>query len=616
MSLLNTNLLSGDFTIFGFTRNPQFIEQKLQVQLGIKPEIFQIGYLGQIFFYSSYGDVAESQETLVLKLGFLRSKTKSTLNARQLLDQKLVGSRIIDTDGFTGNGVVVGLSKTDPVFSVFQTIMSVPQLYYSESEDGIICSDVLRIIIQLIPKRELNTAILPQHFLFRSVYGSATYFSGVERVIPGQYLKWADGNTEIRRVRSLDAVATEAEYIRDDVKALNMLSESLQDVVSDYVRQVESKNQGLVTLLSGGVDSSLVQYLVSANSTRKPSRSVSYAIQVPSFEFEIEYARQASQLLQTEHTFVKYTPEDYPGLLFRSIEILAQPLNLEIEPSMLAIAEYVQAAQWPERYYFTGAGGDTILGGDSTVKLKGLNTIRKLPFVVPLLKGLGTVLSSLPKQSRMFLKGANIIESENDPDSFYSPSNSAMVYIADENIDIIHHWFSDQELRETFANRRDLVAQYTKSENYIDKVYLIDQFTDLTELAAQNHQLFLAHKLEQVSSFYDEDFLKTALTIHPDIRYIKGFKYKYLLKRMLAKKTSDAYAYRKKGDSIAHNDLLEWMHSGFLKPVVNDISRPDFLSEVDFNRLKQNPDYLLWSLLNYDLFMKQVVNKNSSKAEL
>ncbi len=611
MSSINTSLATGDFTIFGFTRNPHFIEQRLENQLGINPKAYQIGALGQMFFYSSYGDVAESEEALVLKLGFLRSKTKSALNAEQLLKQKLVRPRSIDTDGFSGNGLVVGLSKTEPIFSAFQTLMGVPQLYYYKSDDGILCSDVLRIITKLIPKCELNEAILPQHFLFRSVYGSPTYFQGVERIIQGQYFQWKEGNTEIRRIRSLDIVTTEAEYIRKDDKALNLLYESLQDVVGDYVRQIEMKKQGLATLLSGGVDSTLVQYMINDHTTQKPSRSISYAIQVPSFEFEIEYAQQASQLLQTEHTFVEYTPEDYPGLLTRAIEILSQPLNLEIEPSMLAVAEYVHAAQWPERYFFTGAGGDTFFGGDSTIKLKGLHYVRKLPFAVPLLRGLGSVMPPSSKQARMLLKGANIIESENDPDSFYSPSNSVMVYISDENLDIIHHWFSEQELREAFADRRNLVSQYTKSQNYLDKVYFIDQFTDLMELGAQNHQLFLAHHLEQVCSFYDEDLLQAALIIHPDIRYIKGFRYKHLLKRILAQKTKISFAYKPKGDSIAHNDLISWMHSGFLQPFVNDISRPEFLSEVDFKRLKQKPDYLLWALLNYDLLKKHVIDNHS-----
>ncbi len=224
---------TGDFTIFGFTRNPHFIEQRLENQLGINPKAYQIGALGQMFFYSSYGDVAESEEALVLKLGFLRSRTKSALNAEQLLKQKLVRPRSIDTDGFSGNGLVVGLSKTEPIFSAFQTLMGVPQLYYYKSDDGILCSDVLRIITKLIPKCELNEAILPQHFLFRSVYGSPTYFQGVERIIQGQYFQWKEGNTEIRRIRSLDIVTTEAEYIRKDDKALNLLYESLQDVVGD-----------------------------------------------------------------------------------------------------------------------------------------------------------------------------------------------------------------------------------------------------------------------------------------------------------------------------------------------------------------------------------------------
>ena len=164
MSISESNSLLGDFTIFGFTRDPGFVKDHLSVRLGITPQTIAIGSAGQFFFYTSYGDVAESEEAVVLKLGFLRSKTKSALNARQLLEQKLVGPRSIDVDAFSGNGLVVGISKTEPVFSVFQTLMAVPQLYYSVSGDGIICSDVLRCIVSLLPQRELNEAILATSF--------------------------------------------------------------------------------------------------------------------------------------------------------------------------------------------------------------------------------------------------------------------------------------------------------------------------------------------------------------------------------------------------------------------------------------------------------------------
>jgi asparagine synthetase B (glutamine-hydrolysing) len=607
---------SGDFTVFGFTREPRFIEQRLSARLGITPQTIEIGSVGQFFFYSSYGDVAESEEAVVLKLGFLRSTTKSALNAQQLLELELVKPRSIDTDAFSGNALVVGISKIEPAFSAFKTLMSVPQLYFSASSDGIFCSDVLRCVLRLIPHCELDESILPQHFLFRSVHGSFTYFQGVERLMPGQYLKWADGNIEIELKRSLDAVSDEAQYIRDDARALNLLYESLQAVVGDYTKQIEAPRQGMANLLSGGVDSTLIQFLINANSSQKPSRSISFSIQVPAFDFEVEYARQASRLLHTEHTFVNYTPQDYPGLLIRTIDILAQPPNLETEPSFLSIAEFVQAESWPEKYFFTGHGADSLFGEPGAVKLKGLGVIRRIPFAIPLLKGMGTFLMPIPARSHMMIRGAEILASESDPDAYISPVNSVSVYVEDQNWAIIRRCFGDRALREALANRRNLAAQYSNSCHHLDKVYFLDLLTDSYELGVQRQQLFLAHRLEQVFPFFDEDLLRLALTFHPDMRYIKGFRYKHLLKRLLAQKTNAPVAHKRKGPSTVNDDLVAWMRSsGPLRPMVEDIHRPDFMNKADFERLLRKPDYFLWPLLTLDIFQKRII-ENQGQVDL
>jgi asparagine synthetase B (glutamine-hydrolysing) len=613
MSTIRSNSTFGDFSVFGFTHDPVFLNQRLSVQLGITPQTFKIGSLGQFFFYTSYGDVAESQEAIVFKLGFLRSTTKSPLNAQQLLEQKLVGPWSIKSEAFSGNGLVVSLSKTEPAFSAFQTLMAVPQLYYSLSDDGILCSDTLRCLVNLIPHCELNEAILPQHFLFRSVYGSSTYFRGVKRLIPGYYLKWEDRKTEIKLQRSLDAVSTEAQYIRNDVHAMNLLCESLQDVVGDYIEQVESTGQRLANLLSGGVDSSLIQFFMNAKPSHQPSRSISFSIQVPAFEFEVEYAQQASQLLHTEHTFVDYTPQDYPDLLIRVVDILAQPPNLETEPGFLAVAKFIRAANWPERYFFTGQGGDTLFGGESAVKLKGLQVIRKIPFAVPLLRGLGAFLPLGTARSHMLLKGAEILACENDPDAYVSPENEVCVYVLDENWDMIRRCFGDQALRQALAVRRNLIAKYSNSHHYLDKVYFIDLSTDLWELGVQRQRLFLAHRLEQASPFFDEDILKTALTFHPDMRYIKGFRYKHLLRRLLWQKINAPVAHKRKGPSTVNDDLTAWMRSGPLRPLVEDIHRPGFMGKADFETIKQRSDYFLWPLLTFDIFCKRVIENYSLK---
>lgn len=601
----------GDFTIFGFTRDLGFVKNRLSIQLGITPKTIQIGSLGQFFFYTSSGEVAETAEAVVLKIGFLRSTAKSPLNACQLLEQKLVEPGSIQSDAFSGNGLVVGISKTEPVLSVFQTLMALPQLYYSISEDGIICSDVLRCVVRLIPRCELDETILPQHFLFRSVHGSLTYFRGVERLVPGQFLKWADGNLGIRFARSPVTVADEARYIRDDSRALNLLCETLQDVVGDYSAQAQSNEKRAATLLSGGVDSSLLQYFINNSSPKQPWRSISFCIQVPAFNFEVEYARQASQLFHIEHTFVNYTPQDYPGLLTRVVDILAQPPRLESEPSMLAVAEYVETAGWPERYFFTGNAADSVFGASESVKLKGLHYLGKTPFAAQILRGIGKLLAPVTaRRSHMFLKGADILGSEDNPDAYVSPSNTVLVYVLDENWDLIRRCFGDQALREALAYRRKLATFYSDSRHYLDRVHFIDLFVGTLEQDAQRRQLFLAHHLDQVDPFCDEDLLRVALSFHPDMRYMKGFRYKHLLRRLLAQKTGAPVAHKPKGPSTVNDDLVAWMHTGPLRPLVEDIDRPSFMEKKDFDRLIKKPDYFLWPLLTLDVFQKRIFRKN------
>jgi len=607
MSLIETNHLQGDFTIFGFSRDPNFVRNHLFNRLGISPETISIGSIGQFFFYTTYADVAESEEAVVLKFGFLRSKTKSALNARQLLEQKLVSPYSINVDAFSGNGLVVALSKTDPVFSVFQTLLALPQLYYSELEDGILFSDVLRCIVSLIPQRELNEANIIHHFLFHNACGSLTYFKGIERLMPGYYLKWVDRKMESRLVRSLNIISEEAQFLRDDIRAMTLLSESMDDIIGDYTAQIQSKGQGFINQLSGGVDSTLTQYYLKEKSNLLPLRSISYIIQVPSFDYEIEYAKQASQLLHTEHTFVNYSPQDYPGFLTHVIDMLAQPPTHETEMSLIAIAEYVRGVNWPERYFFTGHGSDSLFGFSEARKLKVLKLIGSTPFADVWLRGLGSVLVPFTAISQILLKGSEILASKNNPDALVSRENSILTYEVDW--EIIRRCFGNQAMNEALAYRRNFTSHYTKSSHYLDKVHLLELITFTYDLAVKNQQLAHAYRMEQIFPFFDEDFVNMALTIHPDIRYIKGFRYKHLMRRLLELKVRAPVAKKRKGDSTVFEDLVAWMRSGPLKPLVDDIRRPDFMNKVDFEHMIQTPNYFLFGLLTFDIFQKRIFGK-------
>jgi hypothetical protein len=83
-----------------------------------------------------------------------------------------------------------------------------------------------------------------------------------------------------------------------------------------------------------------------------------------------------------------------------------------------------------------------------------------------------------------------------------------------------------------------------------------------------------------------------------------------LLKRLLEEKTKAPVAHKRKGPSTVNDDLVKWMKSGPLRPIVDDIDRPGFISRTDFERLKQQADYFLWPFLTLDLFQKKVSQNN------
>jgi asparagine synthetase B (glutamine-hydrolysing) len=593
----------GDFSVFGFTKDPErFLAHFLPDRLNINPRKIEFGNAGTFFLYSSYGEIAETDEAVLLKLGFLRSPGRSPLSASQLLNHKVVSPDFIDNDEVRGNALVVCLSKTDLKFSAFKTVLGVPQLYYANTENEIIFSDRLVCIVKLLEKAELNEDLIPMHFLFRSIPGDLTYYRQIKRILPGQFIRWSEGELTVKIAENLDFSTGNFPLQTQDSGTQESVYDTLKSILDDYIDQVEISGQSVVNLLSGGVDSSLLQFLTNQHASHSSLPSFSFAIRVPSFQQEIDYAGQASQLFQTHHTFVEFSPEDYPGLLSRAIDQLAQPPILATEPSMLSIAEFAHQKGISARYFVSGQGADTVFGLTYSRKMKLLNYVRKIPGAAQILGGVGFIMKPIGSLSKLLLKGAAILSASGNPDSFMSPLNSIAVYC---DLEVIRRCFGDEAIRKAFEYRRDFVAGYKNSEHYLEQFHVMDLMTDTYELGVQRQQLFLAHRKEQLHPFFDDDVLRAGFAFSPDTRYIKGLRSKYLLKDILALKTGSPAAKKPKGFSVFENDLFDWMVSGPLQSSVHEIKLPGFMSKVDFDKSLNTPDYFLWELLMIDLFQRR-----------
>jgi asparagine synthetase B (glutamine-hydrolysing) len=609
----------GDFTVFGFTREPDtFLRHQLPSCLGISAKMIDFGEAGHFFFYTSYGDVAETNEVLVLKLGLVHSPQGSPLSAQQLLDGGLATPGGIEADELRGNSLIACFSKTAPEFSVYKTLLSMPQLYYSTHSQALLCTDGPKPHLALLDQVEVNEEAVVQHFLFRYALGTHTYFRNIHRLLCGQLFRWRAGNIEIQQLRDLRPEPDALVFGRADSDSIQTLYEEMGKVVRAYLKDIEAAGHRCGNMLSGGVDSTILQLLINDHLSAPAQRKTfSYALRVPKFEFEIEYAREASQALQADHTFVDVQPEDYPELLLKTIETLGYPIPAESQPCKLAIAQHLSANGSDLRFFFVGTGGDTLHGTILARKIVVLEAVRNLPLSSLALKGVAALAHPVaPQKAHGLRQVAGMLSELADPYSYKVPANITAVYT---DIDMARRSFGDQALKQAFGYRHQMEAQFSNSSHHVEKVHALELVTDAYETGVLVNHLYLAHQREQIYPYLDEETIRISYAFDPSIRYLKGWEVKPLLKGILEQRSLASIAHKPKGPSVFNDDVHDWMRDSYLREMVLAIERPGFLSKSDFQKLLEvpgwgpldAPNWFLWNLLTFDIFQKRIIRASA-----
>lgn len=598
------NLVKENLVLFGFSKNSTcFLDHLVPHALGIRPLRIQYGDTGTMFFYLSGLDVVETEEAIVFQAGALRSQDGLRLSARQMLEQKLVQPDSIHH--LSGNGTVVHINKLASEFLAYQTLMALPQLYYFHDEQNVVCSSNIKCLLPLMEKVEINQAAVPMHFLFRMTVGAVTYFSNVWRLFPGQLLHWQDGKLRVNLVRTFQ-VLNDVSFNRSSPKAMRWLEQSVQHVVRSYLAEMEKPALQTATLLSGGVDSSLIQAWVKENLELGQSPlSFSFAMQAASHALESAYAKHASEMLGTRHTFFTVMPQDYPDLLNKAIQVLGQPnLHNEGNACYLALAEFLAAEHPDMRCFFAGQGADALFGISEAKKVRLLEMTRHLPGAKLILELVAqTVAPFASSKAHGLHEVATMLAEANDPGSFMSPLNQVAL---STQLELARRCFGEEVLKEALQCRLELAEQYLGSQHCLEKIHLIDLLTAAYEPAVIEYHFFAGQRKQLIQLFLDQDIIYAVMRFNPNFRFLDGFTTKPLPKRMLAQRHLAAIASQKKLGSTFNQDLYDWMKQGPLYDMVQAIELPGFVSKADYEKMIQNPGLFLFSLLTFDIFKKQL----------
>jgi asparagine synthase (glutamine-hydrolysing) len=229
--------------------------------------------------------------------------------------------------------------------------LGIKPLYYRLDRDRLVFGSEIKAILQDSSlKREVNLEALIDYLTFQNVFGTKTFFKGVEKLLPGHYaLKDAEG---FRTVEYWDL-----DFKKGTKYAEKYYVEKYREMLSKSVKMELISDVPVGFHLSGGIDSCSVA--VSAKGKVDKFRTFSGTFPEEEFD-ESPFAGQVARMMDAERHKISLQPEQVTKMLARMVYHLDEP---RVGPGSIPQYFVAKLASQHVKVVLTGHGGDELFAG-------------------------------------------------------------------------------------------------------------------------------------------------------------------------------------------------------------------------------------------------------------
>jgi asparagine synthase (glutamine-hydrolysing) len=477
---------------------------------------------------------------------------------------------------------------------LYRNLVGAGFTYYCAAASGLLFASNLADLLDargVAPRP--NDGAVPAFFLYRCVPGRETLFGGVYRLMPGEMVTWEPhyGQRRVQR-QTLDDLRGPCAAAGD---LASRVEETLGGVVADYA----AVRPGMANLLSGGVDSSYLQMLLTrVGRGGEPAPTFSLSVDNPSGRDENEYALSAAHWLGTRHTLA-CVDRPYPEYLLETIAATAEPPNHAQTAYFGALAREMAARGATTG--LCGEGADSLFGVSSATRIQYAQVLKRLLPLGGLRGALGRLASAVGWQR--LRDCAWLANRLGNFDDLRHPVNQVAVFT---DWEAVHACFGARTVAAAAAYRRAMLTDYRVAADPLETVHAAGYLGEGMETAAMWATLFNREGADLLCPFMDSRVLRLVLSLEPRRRY--PFRQpKGLLKAGLVRHGLRELAYRpKRGFG---QPVFEWLApGGQLRPLVERMAAYPFVDGATLARVKTRPTWFLYSLLCYDLWHKLFID--------
>jgi asparagine synthase (glutamine-hydrolysing) len=472
-----------------------------------------------------------------------------------------------------------------------------PMFFHQTGERLIFASEIKAILAYGVTAKQDKQSAL-DYLQYRYVPAPATMFEGIEKLMPGSYALWQNGQlTKAAYATPSDGAASAplTAALRDNpVKAF---TETLDESVR--LRMVSDVPFG--AFLSGGIDSSAIVALMSRHSNL-PINTFSVGFKEAAFD-ETAYADVIAKRFKTHHHEWQMEADDVIKLLPEAIGFRDAPVA---EPTDVAIMVLSRVASQSVKMVLTGEGSDEILAGYPKHRYEPLAALyQKIvpPFVHD--KMIEPLLDALPAR-------------------FYRARTLAHSFGLRDAHERLPRWFGALSVRE----RDDLVAEdivprpvsefafaVTPDLSALRRCLYFDQTSWLPDnLLERGDRMTMAASIEARMPFMDHKLAELMTTL-PDAFRIHNGSQKWILREAMREVLpADILGRRKVGFRVPvsvwfRTTLKDYVHDNLLGTSSRSCAfyRRDALQHIldQHSSGRVNHEKLIWALLSFELFQKE-----------
>ena len=301
----------------------------------------------------------QNNRFFVVRADDLFTKLQWTMDGFQISESAIPVKDQKEDDEYATLSKIVVDTKNETIDVYNPTILG-RSIYYHNNGRNFYCSTHISFLRDVDVPIEENTAVLPEFFVYRYVMPPNTLYKGIKKTIFGEELRFAFANGKVALIKSSRFIPTISKTTESSVQDY---SRKVEKLLTNSIKSLKPAKSNVTSLLSGGLDSSILFKLSKNILGINGSFSTGYPFIDSRGDVEKKYALSAAEALGAEHNHIEFTVDDYLKGFIEAIDAAEEPVH-HLQSVMFYLL-FKKGLPSNIHTIISGAGADTLFGMDT-----------------------------------------------------------------------------------------------------------------------------------------------------------------------------------------------------------------------------------------------------------